>query len=96
MSKIVYKVVRHDGGWTYEVSGTFSETYRTREAARLAARLGCNGTVVPLPGRVGLDRLGFIDEKLCPPGASPHRAGTRPARLKAAFRQSEPRNHLRS
>ena len=37
MSKIVYKIVRHDGGWTYEVSGTFSETYRTREAARRAA-----------------------------------------------------------
>jgi hypothetical protein len=39
VSKIVYKVVRHDGGWTYEVSGTFAETYRTREAARLAARV---------------------------------------------------------
>jgi hypothetical protein len=39
MSKLVYKVVKHDGGWAYEALGTFSETYRTREAARTAARL---------------------------------------------------------
>jgi hypothetical protein len=38
MGKIVYRIVQHDGGWTYEVNGTLTETYRTREAARVAAR----------------------------------------------------------
>jgi len=39
MSKLIYKVVRHDGGWAYEANGTFSEPHRTRELARQAARL---------------------------------------------------------
>lgn len=39
MSKVVYKIVRHDGGWAYEANGTYSEPFRTREAARVAARL---------------------------------------------------------
>ena len=38
MSKITYKVVKHDGGWAYEANGTFSERFPTREAARQAAR----------------------------------------------------------
>jgi pyruvoyl-dependent arginine decarboxylase (PvlArgDC) len=38
MSKIVYKVVKHDGGWAYEANGTFSERFPTREAARKAAK----------------------------------------------------------
>jgi len=24
MSEIVYKVIRHDGGWAYQANGTFS------------------------------------------------------------------------
>ena len=39
MSKLVYRVVRHDGGWAYEANGTFSEPFSTREKARAAARL---------------------------------------------------------
>lgn len=39
MSKIVYKVVPHDGGFAYQVNGTFSEPFPTRDAARAAARL---------------------------------------------------------
>jgi hypothetical protein len=39
MSRIVYRVVRHDGGWAYEVNGTFSEAHGTQDAARHAARL---------------------------------------------------------
>jgi hypothetical protein len=39
MSKIVYRIVKHDGGWAYEVNGTFSEAHRTRDDARRAARL---------------------------------------------------------
>lgn len=38
MSKIVYKVVKHDGGWAYEANGTFSEKFRTRGEARVAAK----------------------------------------------------------
>jgi len=39
MSKITYRVVKHDGGWAYEANGTYSEQFQTREAARNAARL---------------------------------------------------------
>jgi len=42
MSKFVYKIVRHDGGWAYQADGTFSETFRTRDAARKAARLAAS------------------------------------------------------
>jgi hypothetical protein len=38
MSKITYKVVKHDGGWAYEANGTFSERFPTRQAARDAAK----------------------------------------------------------
>jgi Uncharacterized protein conserved in bacteria (DUF2188) len=39
MNKIRYRVVKHDGGWAYETDGTYSGQFRTREAARKAARL---------------------------------------------------------
>jgi len=38
MTKVVYKVVEHDGGWAYSVDGAYSETYRSHDAARAAAR----------------------------------------------------------
>ena len=38
MSDMIYKVVRHDGGWAYEANGTFSERFATREAARHATK----------------------------------------------------------
>ncbi len=47
MSKVVYRVVRHDGGWAYEANGTFSEPFRTREAARTAARLAAREQAEP-------------------------------------------------
>lgn len=37
MSKIVYKIVKHDGGWAYEANGTFSERFSSRQAAHQAA-----------------------------------------------------------
>ena len=37
MSKIVYRIVEHDGGWAYQVDGAFSETFPSHEAARGAA-----------------------------------------------------------
>lgn len=37
MTKLVYEVVEHDGGWAYKADGTFSETFSTHEEARRAA-----------------------------------------------------------
>jgi len=37
MSKVIYEVVQHDGGWAYKVGDVLSETFRTHEAAHRAA-----------------------------------------------------------
>lgn len=37
MSKIIYQIVQHDGGWAYKVGETFSESYSTHDRARAAA-----------------------------------------------------------
>ncbi len=37
MAKIVYHIVRHDGGWAYRVDETFSEAFPTHDAAHKAA-----------------------------------------------------------
>jgi len=47
MSKIIYKVVKHDGGWAYEANGTYSEPFRTRDAVRKAAKLAAGEQTVP-------------------------------------------------
>jgi hypothetical protein len=39
MSKLIYEIVEHDGGWAYQVDGTFSETFPSHAAARRAAEL---------------------------------------------------------
>jgi hypothetical protein len=39
LSKVVYKIVEHAGGWAYQVEGTFSETFPSADAARAAARV---------------------------------------------------------
>jgi hypothetical protein len=46
MCKITYKVVKHDGGWAYEVNGTYSEPF-PRAAARKAARLAASEQAAP-------------------------------------------------
>ena len=38
MTKIHYRVVRHDGGWAYKLGDVFSETFPTRERAMAAAK----------------------------------------------------------
>ena len=38
MGDLVYKIIKHDGGWAYTVNGTFSEAFPTRAAAREAAK----------------------------------------------------------
>ena len=47
MSKVVYKIVQHDGGWAYQVSDVFSETFPTHDAALKAARLAAAEQRVP-------------------------------------------------
>jgi hypothetical protein len=47
MAKVTYALVEHDGGWAYKVGGTFSETYRSREAAHLAALRAAQEQQVP-------------------------------------------------
>ncbi len=37
MTKVIYTVVEHDGGWAYRVGETFSETFATHDQARKAA-----------------------------------------------------------
>ena len=37
MSKFIYEIVQHDGGWAYRVNGTYSERFATHDEARAAA-----------------------------------------------------------
>ena len=47
MSKLVYKIVKHEDGWAYQVRGTFSETFTTHKAALEAARTAAGEQRVP-------------------------------------------------
>jgi hypothetical protein len=38
MANVVYKIVEHDGGWAYSVDGAFSETFKSHDAAKAAAK----------------------------------------------------------
>lgn len=38
MTKIVYDIIKHDGGWAFKLGDTISETFRTHEDALAAAR----------------------------------------------------------
>jgi hypothetical protein len=37
VTRLVYEVVEHDGGWAYKLGDVFSETFRTHDAAKAAA-----------------------------------------------------------
>ena len=37
MTKVIYEIVEHDGGWAYRANGVFSETFPSHDAARKAA-----------------------------------------------------------
>jgi hypothetical protein len=47
MSHVTYKIVQHDGGWAYTVSGVFSEPFATHAAALAAARRAAAEQSVP-------------------------------------------------
>jgi hypothetical protein len=38
MTKVIYEVVEHDGGWAYKLGDVFSETFATHDEALEAAR----------------------------------------------------------
>ena len=38
MTKIVYDIIEHDGGWAFKLGDTISETFPTHAAALAAAR----------------------------------------------------------
>jgi Uncharacterized protein conserved in bacteria (DUF2188) len=65
MSKVTYKVLKHDGGWAYEASGTCSESFPSREAARKAAKLAASEQATP--GQT--TQISYEDEK----GVQAHR-----------------------
>lgn len=47
MTKVIYEVVEHDGGFAYTYKGVFSETFPTREAAQTAAQIAAAEQRVP-------------------------------------------------
>jgi hypothetical protein len=47
MTKIVYQIVEHDGGWAYRVDGVYSETYPSHDLARKAAQHAAREQAVP-------------------------------------------------
>ena len=47
MTKVIYEIIEHDGGWAYRVEGVFSETFATHEAARKAAERAAAEQLVP-------------------------------------------------
>ena len=52
MADFHYIVVEHDGGWAYKVGDVFSETFRTRDDAHMAAEIA-----VAEQKRVGEDEV---------------------------------------
>ena len=37
MTKVIYEIVEHDGGWAYRVDGVYSEPFPSHDEARAAA-----------------------------------------------------------
>ena len=47
MSKIIYRIVQHDGGWAYQADETFSETFASHDLAREAAERAAREQALP-------------------------------------------------
>ncbi len=47
MSKVVYEIVEHDGGWAYRVGGTYSEAFASHDLARRAAERAAREQTAP-------------------------------------------------
>ena len=53
MTQIHYKIVEHDGGWTYKLGDVFAETFASHDDAMAAARAAAaeqqlGGETVPI------------------------------------------------
>jgi hypothetical protein len=66
MSAVKYEIVEHDGGWAYRVDATYSETFRSHDAALAAARRAAREQAVPgeTSGIVWEDQNGQWHEEL--------------------------------
>ena len=51
MTKAHYGTVEHDGGWSYQLEGTYSETFAAKAAAEATARRAA--AEQKLPGKSG-------------------------------------------
>jgi hypothetical protein len=47
MSKVVYEIVQHDGGWAYRADGVYSETFASHDLARRAAERAAREQTAP-------------------------------------------------
>ena len=47
MTKVIYEVVEHDGGWAYKFNKVFSETFPSHAAAHAAAEKAAAEQRVP-------------------------------------------------
>ena len=47
MTKVIYEVVEHDGGWAYKLNKVFSETFPSHAAAHAAAEKAAAEQRVP-------------------------------------------------
>jgi hypothetical protein len=47
VDKVRYEILRHDGGWAYRVGETYSEAFRSHDAALEAARRAAQEQIAP-------------------------------------------------
>jgi hypothetical protein len=47
MTRVVYEIVQHEGGWAYRVAGTYSEAFPTHDLARRAAERAAREQTTP-------------------------------------------------
>lgn len=47
MTKVIYEIVEHDGGWAYKMGDVFSEAFPTHAAATAAAKRAAAEQTVP-------------------------------------------------
>ena len=91
MTKVVYEIVEHDGGWAYRVDGTFSEAFATRGGGGFGRRARCPRA--DGPGPVHRYRLGGRARPLAYGGLARRRPpGDRSRGLTAGRRSVADRN----
>jgi hypothetical protein len=66
MTKVVYEIVEHDGGWAYKSGGGLSETFASHDAALKAAESAASRQTVSgtTDGIVYQDKDGAWHEEL--------------------------------